>query len=105
MESARLGSERHAELDRRASAILQENVAVISDMRENLQKISLVDNIPLMKKFNDNVAATFALLEQLDAKTPPFPVEVNTMFLNNPIGDLNGAPAADGPLPPASPQR
>jgi hypothetical protein len=84
---------------------LQENVAVISDMRENLQKISLVDNIPLMKKFNDNVAATFALLEQLDAKTPPFPVEVNSMFLNNPIGDLNGAPAADGPPPPASPQR
>ena len=64
-------------------------------MRENLQKISLVDNIPLMKKFDDNVQAIFELLEQLDTKTPPFPVEVNTMFLANAI-DANGQPASGG---------
>ena len=34
-----------------------------------------------MQKFSDNVNATFDLLSQLDAQLPPFPVEVNTMFL------------------------
>lgn len=93
----RPSSEAHEALNRRASAVLLENVAVIGDMRENLQKINLLDNIPLMQKFNDNVTATFALLDALDAKTPPFPVEVNTMFL----GQAAEQAAAGGPMSPA----
>ena len=35
-------------------------MAVVSEMRENLHKIQLMDNIPLMRRFDANVRATFA---------------------------------------------
>ena len=63
-------------------------------MRENLQKIQLMDNIPLMRRFDQNVRATFETLEALDSESqmPPFPLEVNTMYL-----------AGGGGLPPPPP--
>ena len=67
--------------DARCSALLAENVALVSDMRENLQQIQLMPNIPLMRRFRDNVAAAFGALDALDADLPPFPVEVNTMYV------------------------
>ena len=63
-------------------------------MRENLQKIQLMDNIPLMRRFDQNVRATFETLEALEseAQMPPFPLEVTTMYL-----------AGGGGLPPPPP--
>ena len=67
---------------------------VVSEMRENLHKIQLMDNIPLMRRFDANVRATFETLEALEseAQMPPFPLEVNTMYL-----------AGGGGLPPPPP--
>lgn len=72
---------REEETDRRIENLLKANVDIIGKMRDNLHKIDLLDNIPLMGEFDRNVAATFSLLRQLDAQMPPFPVRVNTMYL------------------------
>ena len=50
-------------------------MAVVSEMRENLHKIQLMDNVPVMRRFDANVRATFETLEALDseAQMPPFP--------------------------------
>ena len=72
--------------------MLQENVLIINKMRENLLSIRLLDNIPLMHKFNQNVNTMFALLP---SKMPPFPVQVNDCFLTGPMP----VPAGAGQLP------
>jgi len=69
------------EFSRRIEDLLKANIDVIGKMRDNLHKIDLLDNIPLMGEFDRNVAAAFSLLRRLDAKMPPFPVRVNTMYL------------------------
>ena len=43
-------------------------MAVVSEMRENLHKIQLMDNIPLMRRFDANVRATFETLEALESE-------------------------------------
>ena len=93
-QPARPGTARHAALEKQCRDLLQQNVAVVSEMRENLQKIQLMDNIPLMRRFDANVRATFETLEALEseAQMPPFPLEVNTMYL-----------AGGGGLPPPPP--
>ena len=88
---ARPGTARHAALEKQCRALLSANVAVVSEMRENLTKIELLANIPLMRRFDANVRATFEALEGLDAQLPPFPLEVNTMYL------------AGDPFPPPAP--
>ena len=93
-QPARPGTARHAALEKQCRDLLQQNVAVVSEMRENLHKIQLMDNIPLMRRFDANVRATFETLEALEseAQMPPFPLEVNTMYL-----------AGGGGLPPPPP--
>ena len=58
-QPARPGTARHAALEKQCRELLQQNVAVVSEMRENLHKIQLMDNIPLMRRFDANVRATF----------------------------------------------
>lgn len=71
------------DVSRRIDDILRANMEVIGKMRDNLHKIDLLENIPLMGEFDRNVAGAFALLRKLNAKMPPFPVRVNTMYLAN----------------------
>jgi len=85
------------DFSRRVDQLLRANVEVIARIRDNLHKIDLLDNIPLMREFDRNVAAAFALLRRLEnAKMPPFPVRVNTMFLGGGCSSNESAAAFDG---------
>ncbi|KAJ1453632.1 hypothetical protein M885DRAFT_523881 [Pelagophyceae sp. CCMP2097] len=71
-----------AGLSRQLASALAGNVHLITEMRENLNNINLMENVRLMRQFDFNVRTCFALLDTVDIKMPAFPVQVNTMFLN-----------------------
>lgn len=67
--------------------------------------IKLLDNIPLMHKFNNNVQTIFSLLSTLPIKMPPFPTPINTIFLGSgaamgPMGASVLTPMGGAHLPP-----
>ena len=66
----------------RAQALESDNVLLLSQMRAHLSEVSLLENIPLMRQFNDNIAEALRALDTLDVRTPLFPVRVNTMYLS-----------------------
>ncbi|CAM9683873.1 unnamed protein product [Chrysoparadoxa australica] len=96
------------QLDSRVSGLLQENMSLLSNLRDNLLHGQLEQNYELMRRFSSNVANVMALLSTLPSLMPPLPVQPNTFLLQGhdpqgsrqaqsqaQVGQQSGARASD----------
>ncbi|KAG5186507.1 hypothetical protein JKP88DRAFT_261000 [Tribonema minus] len=63
-------------MENRLQQLLGDNVMIQGKMRDHLAASRLDDNIPLMAKFYDNIAAMQALMDSLPERMPPLDVQL-----------------------------
>lgn len=85
-----------------ANQLLEENVQIITIIRENLVNGSIKINYSLMRKFAANISRIlkWQSMQPVCANMPPLPVKLNTSFLTSPASSTSSHIPHQPPPPP-----